>query len=338
VLDLIEHDNGRYHRDNGEWLRRREQVRRYLRQADGVTAISADVLGHVASQVPGMERERLSLTPLGLSDFLPGTSAAGPRPFALSELDSARPFLLCLGNDFLHKNRDFAIRVWSQVRLETPVDLVFAGQHVGRGSSAGDEHAALGLASRAGGDGSVRQLGHVPSADRLWLLQHAAVVLYPTSAEGFGLVPFEAAQVGTPTVVTRFGPFAEHLPQGLGCTSWSVAEHAAEVLRLLQDPEASADLCTRILSVAGHASWDHAGSRLAAAFVEALAMPPQPWGLWERTGLVVNPAHHEPDAPLTPARARRAAARIQYGPGWWAREAGLSVRGRLRALQHRKGT
>ena len=52
----------------------------------------------------------------------------------------------------------------------------------------------------------------VSSAERNWLLKHAELVLYPTSAEGFGLVPHEAAAFGTPTVMVPFGPLGERLP------------------------------------------------------------------------------------------------------------------------------
>ena len=49
-------------------------------------------------------------------------------------------------------------------------------------------------------------LSEVEPAERNWLLANAACVLYPTSAEGFGLLPFEAASFGTPCVHVAFGP------------------------------------------------------------------------------------------------------------------------------------
>ena len=48
-----------------------------------------------------------------------------------------------LGNDFVHKNRDLAIRVWQEVATDVPVDLVLAGLHVGTFAA----HAALSYTS-----------------------------------------------------------------------------------------------------------------------------------------------------------------------------------------------
>ena len=41
-------------------------------------------------------------------------------------------------------------------------------------------------------------LGYVTSEERTWLLGNAAAVLYPSSAEGFDFLPYEAAALNTP--------------------------------------------------------------------------------------------------------------------------------------------
>ena len=82
--------------------------------------------------------------------------------------------------------------------------LVLVGAGVPSGSTRVAEARALGAV-----DGGVHVLPDVTSAGRNWLLRNAAAVLYPTSAEGFGLVPFEAAHFGTPTVAVDFGPLRE---------------------------------------------------------------------------------------------------------------------------------
>ena len=45
-----------------------------------------------------------------------------------------------------------------------------------------------------------------------WLYRHAALVLFPTLYEGFGLVPFEAAAAGTPCVERLAAQLVRYLP------------------------------------------------------------------------------------------------------------------------------
>src|SRR5207342_2846979 len=100
-------------------------------------------------------------------------------------------FLLCLGTDYLHKNRDVARAVHRTLRDRgRDVTLALAGASVPHGSSSAAERRVLDDSPPDADD--VLVLPSVTSVERNWLLRHAAVVLYPTAAEGFGLVPFEA--------------------------------------------------------------------------------------------------------------------------------------------------
>ena len=75
-------------------------------------------------------------------------SAAMPLPTPAPGGSSAlgeRPMLLCLGTDFRHKNRVFALRLLEALRDGHGWDgtLVLAGPRVSAGSSAGEEAAYL---------------------------------------------------------------------------------------------------------------------------------------------------------------------------------------------------
>ena len=81
-------------------------------------------------------------------------------------------------------------------------------------------------------------MGSVTPSAKRWLLKHAEAVLYPTSSEGFGLVPFEAAAFDTPTAFVLFGPLREMLPQVDACVAWQVRAFADHVFRLVSNPAA----------------------------------------------------------------------------------------------------
>src|SRR5262249_62056547 len=131
----------------------------------------------------------------GRDRALEGLAAVEESPISGTKLGES-PFLLCLGQDFAHKNRAFALRVLTALRErhDWRGGLVFAGPHVPVGSSASEEAALLArhpelaevaIDVAAGDEGMKR-----------WLLHNAELMLYPRGHEGFGLVPFQAPRAG----------------------------------------------------------------------------------------------------------------------------------------------
>ena len=270
-LDFIAYGVDAYHGTAEEWLDYRSLQRRVALMSDGITTISADVADQLLANVPLMDPRRVRAIPLGVDHL---STAAPPtdqdRPAELSA--KLRPFVLVLGNDFRHKNRDLAIKVWSEV-LDRGVscDLVLAGLHV-RGSSSRQAEQEL-LASHVNLRGEVHVLGHVDEAARGWLLANAAAVLYPSSAEGFGFVPFEAASLGTPASFVSFGSLRELTAVPKMPRSWTVESLADDVVSLLTDPQA-AKTRVRAIQEAGEAlQWDNFADRLVDFARAILAMP-----------------------------------------------------------------
>ena len=176
---------------------------------------------------------------------------------------------MVLGANYSHKNRDLAIRVYSVLREQNPsLGLVLAGVAVAEGSSRVLE--AIELRDASG----VVTLPDVTSEERNWLLRHASICLYPTSNEGFGLVPFEAARFGTPTVFTRVGPLAEVLDGvPVVASSWDPEELAACCQRLLDDPQLAEEQVAATLKCGSRYTWDETAARLVRAYRELLAQP-----------------------------------------------------------------
>jgi len=180
---------------------------------------------------------------------------------------------LVLGNDFRHKNRDFAIDVWEKT-LEAGVncDLVLAGLHV-KSSSSGEREREL-LSQHTNLRGQAHSVGHVSPQSREWLLEHAAVVLYPSSAEGFGFVPYEAAALGTPSTFARFGPLAEISGVKDVPPRWSVDAFSADVRAMLTDPDKAQERVSRLRSAIERSTWAEFAEQLLG-FIERIdALPP----------------------------------------------------------------
>jgi len=248
VLDFIAYDNPAYHESAWSWRRHRAEFDQQICLADGIFAISADVAVRADEQYREQLHEPVRAMLLG-TDHLVTTPMGDDVPLGatVAPLMGER-FLLVLGNDFEHKNRDFAVRVFAEMcDRDYEGRLVLAGFHLDLGSSY--EHELQGAADHIG---RIVRLGQVTSVEKAWLLSRADVVLYPTSAEGFGLIPFEAAALGTPVAFVRFGPLKETLPGVDACEGWRVTPFADLTFRLLDNP---ASQVAQVRAVAAELTW-----------------------------------------------------------------------------------
>lgn len=270
IQDLIAFDNGFYHPTQETWMAYRDSLRDGIRHADGVVAISYDAAASLLSARLPVPRERVFTVEVGTGDGGSGGSYVESPPIEILELNlTAADFILVLGASWAHKNRDVAIRTWRELRARGHrIALVLAGVVVPFGSTRNEE--AL-ISSH--GEWPLT-LADVTSGERDWLLRHARVVLYPTSAEGFGLVPFEAAQFGTPTAFVRFGPLLETLanvPES--AADWSPEALADSVARLLADPDLARRQVAAVAKAGEAYSWRATAEKMIDAYLRILAEP-----------------------------------------------------------------
>ena len=273
-LDLIAYDIPRYHASADAWAAYRSMQRRIALSVDGVTTISADVAHRLQQEVPRLESERIRPIVLGLDHI---TAASAPEQpdddlKALLPTLGDRRFVLVLGNDFVHKNRDLAIAIWQQVLAAgQSCDLVLAGLHVRSSSSRTAEDALT--ARHVDLRGRVHTVDHVSADSRAWLLANAHAVLYPSSAEGFGFVPYEAAALGTPSSFAGFGPLAEVSGMQSVPRQWTIEEFATDLAQLLSDPHAAELRLSQLRNAIGLHTWAGFAEQLVDFFQHIIGLP-----------------------------------------------------------------
>ena len=273
-LDLIAYDIPRYHGSEQAWHAYRSLQRRIALSVDGITTISADVAQRLLAEVPRLEPDRVLALPLGLDHISRDQAPAEPGEDLVETVKAmrGRRFVAVLGNDFQHKNRDFAIKVWQRALQDgQPCDLVLAGLHVKSSSSKKDEDDLI--ARHLDLRGTVHTVGHISSQSRAWLLANADVVMYPSSAEGFGFVPYEAAVLGTPTVFTDFGPLREIAALSDLPRAWTIDEHARDLLDLLTNQEARDRRVVGLDRAIDRYTWAGFAERLVAFFEHITHLP-----------------------------------------------------------------
>jgi GT2 family glycosyltransferase len=271
-LDSIAYRNPAYFEEFGEWKEYRELTDASLAVADQVVFISR----HAAQDARALElveESRINVAPLGTDHMFPGLYPEQAPPEGAEQL-LERPFLFVLGTDFLHKNRPFALRLFEALSEAGLFDgrLVFAGPRVASGSSAGVE--ASYLASRPRLADRVTDLAAVTEPEKLWLLAHAAAVVFPTTFEGFGLVPFEAARAGVPTLFAAGTSLSDYLPEHLALlVPWDARESAQRVAAVLVDGEARTQHVTATRMAAARLTASGNAKRLAAIYRHATRTP-----------------------------------------------------------------
>lgn len=172
-------------------------------------------------------------------------------------------FVLVLGASYLHKHRMHTVETWRLLRERGfGGQLALVGPTPAHGSS--EEAEAQWRAANAGLAGEVVTLPSVTEAEKAWLLRNAALVAYPTLSEGFGMVPFEAALVGTPVLSTRQGALDEVLPQELQTLGSMVPADAVPLAERLLSDGAFRDDQVRLLALAASGyTWARSTAALA---------------------------------------------------------------------------
>jgi glycosyltransferase involved in cell wall biosynthesis len=270
-LDLIAYRNPSYHRDAAAWHSHRRATREALAAADRVVVFSAHTRSELLSDEL-LDDDRVRIVPPGLDH-----NAAAPADGGLeAPLPDPGPdgFLLCLGTDFAHKNRLFALRLLAALREHHAWRglLVFAGTHITHGSSREAEHEYL--ESRPELRAAVVDLGSVAEPVRERLVSEAAALLYPSVYEGFGLIPFEAALAGTPCAFAPATSLADVLPaEAAVLLPWDARESAARVQELLRDPAARRRHLDAIVEASRGFTWAKAAAATVAVYEEAALAP-----------------------------------------------------------------
>jgi glycosyltransferase involved in cell wall biosynthesis len=185
-------------------------------------------------------------------------------------------FLVLLGADFKHKNRVFALRLVRALATRGwDGGLVLAGPAMEHGSSRAEEDAEL--AADPALAGRVVRLGAVSQPEAAWLYANAALALYPTVSEGFGLVPFEAAAAGTACMFAPVSSLAEVLaPEHATLVPWDAEASADRALALLRDEHERLRLAAAIAEHGRRYSWAGTAARLVDVYREVAAQPARP--------------------------------------------------------------
>lgn len=308
-LDMIGFSNPFYHPSPALFSFARNLQRRMMRTFDGVTFISNSGREAAIAECPDLRASRLHVVSCG----------ADPQPTdpdrAVADLVN-EPFVLCLSATFWHKNRAHAIATFADLvqRHGYEGSLVMAGPEPFYGRSTSTDAAVIAalpdhIASR------IRLVGRTDDAEKWWLLRHAQSVLYPSVIEGFGLVPFEAAAVGTPCLAFSGTAPREVLhATDAAIATWSVEAWSDRVIEWISNPDATRTVVEAVARTADSFTWRRCAELTWEAIDATLAQPAcsnhaQDGGTLARIGDGDWPSRLSSTARFSVARVQPAVAR-----------------------------
>ncbi len=144
----------------------------------------------------------------------------------------------------------FVLGVSSQSPIKNFEGLVRAWKHLERTdfklAIAGKENSRVFQGSGIAGDTAVVRLGYVSDGELRVLYENAAVFVYPSYYEGFGIPPLEAMTCGCPVVVAN----GSSLPEACGdaalyCDPANPEDIASKITSLLDDAKLAMELRTK---------------------------------------------------------------------------------------------
>lgn len=176
-------------------------------------------------------------------------------------------YILALASRTPHKNFRRVLEAWSTITSKPELSdtrLVVAGG-LTRTLRRDPALAKLFMQPR------IYDLGYVPDEDLPALYSGAAVLVYPSLYEGFGLPPLEAMACGTPVVVSNVASLPEVVGDaGVYTNPYDVEDIALGIYRTLTDKDLRRELRKKGLARAKLFTWEKAARETLAVFEEVL--------------------------------------------------------------------
>jgi len=223
------------------------------RRADAIVA-DTEAAGDDIAEGLGIDRTRISVGGVGVDRGF----------FDLSRSPDTRPFALAVGTIEERKDIATAVRALSRV---PDLRLVVAGPFTPYVDEVRKTAASCGVADR------VEILGFVDRSRLLDLYSRAALLVFPSRYEGFGLPPVQALACGLPVAAARIAPVCEVLGD---CAWYAMPGDDAAFARAFETilgggSEVAARTALGRVQATIH-TWDRVAGRITEVYVKVASL------------------------------------------------------------------
>ena len=181
------------------FLYAQRMIRRSLHRGDRIIAVSQNTKSDLMQHFD-VDGRKIEVVYNGVEDVFRQRLAPDEMPRWQRDLGIAPPYLLFVGNPAKpHKNLDTVVQAYARARRMAQFDAPL----ICVGSREGSEFKIRQRAEYLGIGDKVRLLGHVAQEALPAIYQGAALFLYPTLYEGFGLPVIEAMASGVAVITSN---------------------------------------------------------------------------------------------------------------------------------------
>ena len=230
------------------------------RGADRILCISEFTRQRLLEHFPGVSA-KVRVVHLGCRadrEAPSGADAAG----RLAALGISRPYILTLGGTEPRKNVLFAADAYLSSPQCRDHDFVIVG----------DEWPGRPFPERVKNAPEIHRLGKIHEADLRCLYRNAAVFVFPSLYEGFGLPPFEAMAYGVPVIAADASCMPELLRDAaLLFSPGDRADFAEKLDRMLHCGDTRTEYITRGSVCAARRPWSETVGQTAAVYRELIS-------------------------------------------------------------------
>ena len=201
----------------------------------------------------GIGDDRITVTPLDCADEF--------YDHGQSDRKQKSNLILLFGADHLRKNAEGMRAAFHHARVRSGVLKKYTLMLIGRWSGISRELLA------AGPQSSIVFRESVSSSERIELYRRAALVVFPSFMEGFGIPLLEAARMRIPLLTANHSSIGEVIGRGAYYVDpYNIGDMSSALIELLSDKSLVASLTDDALAAAQTFSWERTAALTRSVF------------------------------------------------------------------------
>ena len=234
-----------------------QQLKPIAQQADQIITISQASADDIA-QYLSIPRDKIEVIYNGIVPLQLDKPAVNAVPINAEPIKNEAPYIVFLGSNDPHKNIEIILKALPLLQDNT-IQLHLIGHN----------ETVKALAEQYGVADRIQVLGRLDDQQMVAVVHQAVVLVFPSLYEGFGLPPFEAAFLETPSICSRRPAMTELLEGAcLFCEPDDPQAWADAIQKYMGDAPLRQKMIENTQKIAQQLNWNNAAKNFVNVFAK----------------------------------------------------------------------